>query len=87
MVALKDYVWEKTSTGWRTRWCPLGEGMVDWTEFFRLLTRFPFAGPLSVHIEYNPGGSTRPERIDNSLAAAERDLKFLRRHLDLAFPM
>jgi len=81
MVAIKDYIWEKTSKGWQTRWCPLGEGMVDWPEVFKQLSRFPFPGPLSVHIEYDPGGSTRPERIDNSLAAAERDLAFVRKHL------
>lgn len=81
MVALKDYVWEKTSKGWQTRWCPLGEGMVNWKEFFQTLIRLPFPGPVSLHIEYNPGGSTRPERIDNSLAAAQRDLAFVRQHL------
>jgi sugar phosphate isomerase/epimerase len=81
MVAIKDYLWEKTSKGWQTRWCPLGEGMVDWPEVFRRLVRFPFPGPLSVHIEYDPGGSTRVERIENSLAAAQRDLAFVRKHL------
>ncbi len=81
MIAIKDYVWEKDKNGWRTRWCPLGEGLVNWPEFFRMLVKFPFPGPLSVHIEYDPGGSTRTERIDNSLAAAQRDVDFVRRHL------
>jgi sugar phosphate isomerase/epimerase len=81
MVAIKDYVWEKTSKGSQTRWCPLGEGMVNWPEVFGLLKTVSFPGPISLHIEYDPGGSTRPERIDNSLAAAERDLAFLRKHL------
>lgn len=81
MVAVKDVVWEKTSKGWQTRWCPLGEGMVNWEEFFRELSRIAFAGPISIHIEYDPGGSTRLERIDNSLAAAQRDVQFVREHL------
>lgn len=81
MIAVKDYVWEKTNRGWQTRWCPLGEGMVNWDEFFQILATIPFAGPLSVHIEYNPGGSTRVERIDNALAAAQRDVSFVRKHL------
>lgn len=84
MVAVKDYVWEKSKTGWQTRWCPLGEGMVNWSEFFRQLAQYPFPGPLSVHIEYDPGGATRMERIDNSLAAAQHDIAFVRRHLDQA---
>lgn len=81
MVALKDYVWEKSSSGWQTRWCPLGEGMVNWGEFFKLLAKFPFPGPMSVHIEYDPGGKTRVERIDNALAAAQHDIGFVRGHL------
>ena len=84
MLALKDFVWEKTSKGWQTRWCPLGEGMVNWDELFPLLARFPFPGPISVHIEYDPGGKTRAERIDNSLAAAQRDISFVRKHLTKA---
>lgn len=81
MVALKDYVWEKSSRGWQTRWCPLGEGMVNWPEVFAMLVKVPLPGPISIHIEYDPGGSTRVERIDNSLAAAERDIAFVRKHL------
>lgn len=81
MVAIKDFVWEKTKGEWRTRWCPLGEGMVRWPEFFELLAKIPFDGPVSLHIEYDPGGRTRAERFENSLAAAERDLKFLKSRL------
>lgn len=80
MVALKDFVWEKTSQGWQTRWCPLGEGLVNWTEFFAILVKLPFPGPISIHIEYEPGGSTRLERIDHSLAAAQKDVAFVREH-------
>jgi sugar phosphate isomerase/epimerase len=84
MVALKDFVWERSDRGWRTRWRPLGEGMVNWPEFFQRLVRIPFSGPVSIHIEYDPGGSTRPERIDNALAAAQRDIGFVRKHLAAA---
>jgi sugar phosphate isomerase/epimerase len=85
MIALKDFVWEKSGGGWRTRWCPLGEGMVRWPEFFKSLARVSFTGPISLHIEYDPGGATRAVRFENSFAAAERDLKFLRGQLDAAF--
>jgi sugar phosphate isomerase/epimerase len=78
MVAIKDFVWEKTDGQWRTRWVPLGEGMVDWPAFFRMLAATSFNGPISLHIEYDPGGATPLERFDNSLSAAERDLIFLR---------
>jgi sugar phosphate isomerase/epimerase len=81
MVALKDYVWEKSAKGWQTRWCPLGDGLVNWQEFFALLVKTPFPGPISIHIEYDPGGSTPVERIHNALAAAQKDVSFVRRHL------
>jgi sugar phosphate isomerase/epimerase len=58
--------------------------MVNWDEFFPLLARISFPGPISVHIEYDPGGKTRAERIDNSLAAAQRDISFVRKHLTKA---
>jgi L-ribulose-5-phosphate 3-epimerase len=77
MVAIKDFVWEKDGRQWRTRWVPLGEGMVRWDEVFGLLAKSPFAGPISLHIEYDPGGTTKAARFENSLAAAERDLRFL----------
>ena len=81
MVAIKDFVWEKTGQGWRTRWVPLGEGLVNWPAFFALLKTTPFAGPISLHIEYDPGGKTKTEQYDRSYEAAARDLRFLKRHL------
>ena len=84
MVAIKDFVWEKSGDSWRTRWVPLGQGMVRWPEFFQMLVRTPFPGPISLHIEYDPGGATKAARFENSFAAAERDLKFLRAQLAAA---
>ncbi|MFN3648953.1 MAG: sugar phosphate isomerase/epimerase family protein [Armatimonadota bacterium] len=84
MVALKDYVWERSGGQWNTRWVPLGEGMVRWLEFFRLLARTPFPGPISLHIEYDPGGTNRADRFERSFLAAERDLGFVRKQLETA---
>lgn len=81
MVAIKDFVWEKSGDGWRTRWVPLGQGMVRWPEFFAMLAKVSFPGPISLHIEYDPGGGTKAQRFENSFLAAERDLKFLREQL------
>jgi sugar phosphate isomerase/epimerase len=81
MLAIKDFIWEKSDGKWRTHWVPLGEGMVRWPEFFALVRKFTFEGPISLHIEYDPGGNTKTARFENSLAAAERDLKFLRAQL------
>ena len=85
MVAIKDFVWEKSGGQWKTRWVPLGEGMVRWPEFFKILREVSFQGPISLHIEYDPGGSTKSARFENSLSAGIRDLKFLKQQLREAY--
>src|SRR3954470_10977399 len=37
-IALKDFVWAKDERGrWREKWCPVGDGMVHWDEFMKLI--------------------------------------------------
>jgi sugar phosphate isomerase/epimerase len=76
MVAVKDFYWEKTGGKWKTRNCPLGQGMVDWQQFFRILARARFAGPVSMHIEYNPA---------DELSAMATDLEFLKKQVAAAY--
>jgi L-ribulose-5-phosphate 3-epimerase len=85
MVAIKDFFWEKTAKGWQQRNCPLGEGMVDWKEFFTALAKAGFHGPVSLHLEYEIPGATTAARQENTLAAAARDLAFLKEHLAKAY--
>lgn len=85
MLAVKDFEWVKQGGQWRTRWCPLGEGIVRWPEVCDMLAKTDFSGPISVHIEYGIEGNTRVERFDNCLAAAKRDLECIRRELQRAY--
>jgi sugar phosphate isomerase/epimerase len=82
MVALKDFAWAKTARGWQPRDCPLGEGMVDWPWFAAALRDAKFAGPISLHLEYEIAGATAAERTRNTLAAAVRDLGAAKRVLE-----
>jgi L-ribulose-5-phosphate 3-epimerase len=84
MVAVKDFFWEKTAKGWRQHNCPLGEGMVNWNYFFKALAAANFSGPISVHLEYEIPGKTTAEKEDNTLVAAERDLKFVKARIQEA---
>ena len=84
MVAVKDFFWEKGPQGWRQRNCPLGQGMVDWPAFFAALARGGFHGPVSLHLEYDIPGEARAKQ-ENTLAAAARDLAFLRAGLARAY--
>lgn len=52
MVAVKDFYWEKKDGKWRTKWCPLGQGMVDWPAVFKRMAAAKFAGPITLHAEY-----------------------------------
>ncbi len=76
MVAVKDFYWVKKNGRWAVNWCPLGEGMVDWTKFFRALAGARFTGPISLHFEY-PGGEERD--------AIARDFGVARKLIDSAY--
>jgi sugar phosphate isomerase/epimerase len=76
MIALKDFYWEKAGGKWRTRNCPLGEGMVDWPRFFGMIAKAGFNGPISLHVEYDP---------PDELAAIARDFAFAKKQLAAAY--
>jgi sugar phosphate isomerase/epimerase len=71
VVSVKDFVWAKGARGWRTEWCPLGEGMVS-RQFFDTLRKSSFSGPVTQQFEYPLG--QRKEMI----AAMQRDLRVLK---------
>ena len=85
MIAIKDFFWEKDQRGWQQRNCPLGEGMVNWKEFFARLAGAGFHGPVSLHLEYEIPGSTAAAKRENTLAAAARDLAFVKAGLAAAY--
>jgi sugar phosphate isomerase/epimerase len=77
MVAVRDFEWDREGAGVPHMLpCPLGEGVVDWPKFFAALAKARFAGPLSLHIDYQPKAKT---------AAIRKDLAFLRQQIDAAY--
>ncbi len=85
MIALKDFFWEKTGGSWRQHDCPIGEGMVNWKQFFAMLAKTGFHGPVSLHLEYEIAGATPAAQQENTLAAAARDLAFVKARLADAY--
>jgi L-ribulose-5-phosphate 3-epimerase len=76
-VAVQDFTWAKASGGgWTMQMCPLGEGIVDWSAFFRILAEARFTGPISVHQEY---------RVQDELTAMNKDLEFIRKQVKQAW--
>jgi sugar phosphate isomerase/epimerase len=83
-IALKDFYWEKGADGtWQPRWCAIGEGMVNFAEYFRALGA-GFRGPIQLHFEYREMGGAEDGKRSLSISRdqfrrnAERDLKRIR---------
>jgi sugar phosphate isomerase/epimerase len=73
-VFVKDFVWQRTASGWREQWVMLGEGMVD-RAFFGWLKTTTFSGPIVQHHEYDHGqGEVMVSRM-------RKDLQVLREWL------
>src|ERR1039457_1787242 len=67
-IALKDFYWDKGADGvWRPRWCPIGDGMVNFTEYFQVL-RPGFRGPFQLHFEYREMGGAEDGKQSLSIS-------------------
>lgn len=75
MAACKDFYWAKKDGKWGAVECPLGEGVVNWPKVFAHFASVRFTGPISIHQEYKPA---------DRLAAARKDLEFVRKALRVA---
>jgi len=56
-LVLKDVKWENQSGEWKLKNVPIGEGMVDFISYFRLLKKYDLRPPVSLHLEYPLGGA------------------------------
>ena len=82
-LAIKDFRWEKMADGWEVSDCPLGQGALDFNQFFELLVKADFAGPVSLHYEYPLGGANGGARElslgeSEVLGAMRSDLSILK---------
>ena len=57
VIVLKDFKWGKVNGRWKTVNVPIGEGMVDFTRYFKLLKKYQLNPPVSLHLEYPLGGA------------------------------
>ncbi len=86
MVACKDFFWEKRQGRWEATMCPLGQGMVNYPKFFRMLAESGFSGPISLHVEYRIEAPTEARRIEKEMLAIETDFKYLKAQYESSFP-
>lgn len=86
-IAVKDFVWARDArANWHEQWTPLGEGMVHFPQFFRMVADSGFSGPLQLHFEYPIGGAENGKTTltlsrQEVFGAMKRDLGKLRGYL------
>ena len=63
VIVLKDYTWKKINGKWLLVNTPIGEGMVDFDAYFKLLKKYKLNPPVSLHLEYDLGGAEKGNRV------------------------
>ena len=58
-IVLKDFKWGKVNGKWSIINVPIGEGMVDFLKYFRILKNLSLNPPTSLHLEYPLGGAEK----------------------------
>jgi sugar phosphate isomerase/epimerase len=83
---LKDFHWMKTNDKWNPVTVAMGEGMVNFDEYFAVVKQFNIAGPISVHLEYppfekDPKQYPADEKRKLFLEAMRKDVDFVKSYL------
>jgi len=83
VIVLKDFKWGKVNGKWKPINVPIGEGMVDFDKYFKLLKKYKLNPPVSLHLEYDLGGAEKGKSkitVDKKVVfdAMKKDLKAIR---------
>jgi sugar phosphate isomerase/epimerase len=83
-LIFKDFKWAEIDGKWRLVNTPMGQGMVDFKRYFRMLKDAGMNYPISLHCEYDLGGANKGKReltIPESevLAAIRKDIQTVKR--------
>jgi sugar phosphate isomerase/epimerase len=79
-ITLKDYRWKQNDGVWQVEDVPMGEGMVNFMHYFKLLKQHNIRVPATLHIEYDLGGAEKGNKsvtMDRKqiFAAMKKDLQ------------
>jgi sugar phosphate isomerase/epimerase len=61
-IVLKDFKWNLVQGQWKVVNTPIGEGMVDFKRYFKLLKMYKINVPATLHLEYPLGGAEHGEK-------------------------
>jgi sugar phosphate isomerase/epimerase len=84
---IKDLIWSKTNGKWGPESVPIGEGMVNFNEYFKMVKKYNVTGPQSIHLEYPPFERFKKEVTDEEkkklfTSAMKKDIDALKSYLD-----
>lgn len=84
VIVLKDFKWGKVDGEWKAVNVPIGEGMVDFDTYFKLLKKYQLRPPVSLHLEYELGGAEKGKStltVDEKVVydAMKKDLKSIQK--------
>ena len=87
ITSINDFKWTKNDGEWKSPMVPLGEGMVDFDRYFKMIKEIKIPGPISLHFEYPLGGADKGSRElsidrDKIIAIMRKDLNRLRGWLE-----
>ena len=85
-INIKDFQWTKKEGRWLVESLPLGEGMVNFKEYLKLLKQTDISVPVSIHYEYALGGAesgatTLTIEKEYIITAMKKDLATLKNYL------
>ncbi len=84
-IVIKDFKWVNTKDrGWRAVSVPLGEGMVNFDEYFQLLKELNIKAPISLHFEYplSEGKNlSKEQKREQAVKTIQRDVGKLKEML------
>lgn len=79
-ITLKDYKWGQKNGVWVVEDVPIGEGMVDFDAYFKLLKQYKIQAPVTLHIEYDLGGA---QHGDTTISIDKKEVfKAMKKDLD-----
>ena len=88
-LVIKDFKWGQVNGKWEVINTPVGEGMVDFPAFLKLVKELGIGGPVSMHFEYplteKPLEEMDPKQAkEQVMEAMKKDLAMLKKYLSEA---
>ncbi len=83
-IVIKDFLWKKQKNGqYKPKTVPLGEGMVDFVAFFKIVKELNLQVPFSIHFEYDLLSEEEEqlpeaEKMEKYVAVIKRDVDKLK---------